>query len=135
MSIRVLVVDDDPILTTALADSLPTEGFEVAVANSGSDGVEAVRRLEPDVIVLDLMMPGLSGWQVCEEVRTFSQVPILILSSLVDSEGVMLALEKGANDYLVKPVPHGSLAARLRRLARQARINRVDGGSNSTGPG
>ena len=126
MSIKVLVIDDDPTLTSVLTDALPSRGFVVSAANSGTEGVEQARLIKPDVIVLDLMMPGISGWQVCELIRAFSQVPILILSSLVDSDGVMLALENGADDYMVKPVPHEALAARLKRLSRQARISLDD---------
>ena len=132
MAISVLIIDDDPVLTTVLVDTLPAEGFDVSVAASGSEGVEQAQQGKPDVIVLDLMMPGMSGWQVCEQIRAFSQVPILVLTSLVDADGVELALEKGADDYLVKPVPHSALAARLRRLARQTRIMGGDDLGSST---
>ena len=113
---KVLAVDDDVIMTKMLDKILTANAFEVSTANNGLDAIEAVRRDVPDVIVLDLMMPDLNGWEVCREIRTFSQVPILVLSAVVDSEGVMRALEEGANDYLVKPVPVGVLISTLRRL-------------------
>lgn len=118
--IQVLVIDDDPTITTLYQNILPPQGFDVLVANSGPEGVQAARKLQPDVIVLDLIMPGMTGWEVCREIRTFSQTPILVLSAVVDAGEETRALDAGADDYLVKPIPRGILAARLRRLAQQA---------------
>lgn len=123
MPIRVLIIDDDPILTNIFKETLRRDKFEVLVAHSGRDGVEAARRLEPDVILLDLMMPEMDGWQVCQTIRTFSQVPILVLSAVINSEMVMRALQVGANDYMVKPAPPGVLISRLKKLTRQTRLN------------
>ena len=117
------MIDDDTRLTAIYSELLTLEGFEVSVANLGVKGIELARQFQPDVIMLDLMMPGMTGWEVCRKIRTFSDVPILMISAVVDSDGVMQALEEGANDYLVKPVPGGVLVSRLKRLARQARIN------------
>jgi DNA-binding response OmpR family regulator len=90
------------------------------VANTGEEGVKLIREISPDVVILDLMMPGMDGWQVCAEVRSFSSVPILILSAL-DSPGMVAsALDAGADDYLVKPVPSGVLIAHLNTLTRRA---------------
>jgi DNA-binding response OmpR family regulator len=121
---RVLVIDDDILLTKTFKDALNPNTFEVFVANSGSEGIELVHQLEPEVIVLDLMMPGMNGWEVCRAIRTFSQVPILVLSAVVDPEMVMQALDEGADDYMIKPVAFSVLASRLKRLTQQARINR-----------
>jgi DNA-binding response OmpR family regulator len=121
---KVLVIDDDILLTKTFKDALNPNTFEVFVTNSGSEGIELVRQLEPEVIVLDLMMPGMNGWEVCRAIRTFSQVPILILSAVVDPEMVMQALDEGADDYMIKPVAFSVLASRLKRLTQQARINR-----------
>ena len=129
---KLLVIDDDRAITDMFELTMPHEGFEVFTANSGSEGVEAVRKFEPDVLVVDLMMPGMDGWQVCQEVRTFSQVPILILSAVVDSQKVARALDAGADDYLVKPAPEGALVSRLKRLVRQARINLHDDSENDS---
>lgn len=117
---KVLAVDDDVMMTKMLDKILTANEFEVSTANNGLDAIVAVRRQVPDAIVLDLMMPDLDGWEVCREIRTFSQVPILVLSAVVDSEGVMRVLEEGANDYLVKPVPAGVLVSNLRRLIENA---------------
>jgi DNA-binding response OmpR family regulator len=123
VSTKVLVIDDDPTITQIYHDILTTEGFEVFLANSGPTGLEAAQKLKPDVIVLDLMMPGMNGWEVCRQIRTFSQAPILMITAVVDPDGVMRALEAGADDYLIKPVPLGVIATRIRRLARQSAID------------
>jgi DNA-binding response OmpR family regulator len=115
---KLLIIDDDPELTNMLALVLPSKGFEVSVANSSLEGLNVVRELEPDVIILDLMMPGMNGWRVCQEIRGFSQVPILVLSAIIDADGVMQAMEAGANDYLVKPAPIGVLVSHLNKLIK-----------------
>jgi DNA-binding response OmpR family regulator len=121
---RVLVIDDDDLLTNMLKDTLSRESFEVFVANSGQEGVKNFHQLQPDVIVLDLIMPGMTGWEVCKAIRTVSGIPILILSAVVDHELVMQALDNGADDYMVKPVSSNVLASRLHRLTQQARAKR-----------
>ncbi len=119
MAIKVLLIDDDPALTDLLALVLVNQGMEAFKANSGKEGVDLVHRLSPDVIILDLMMKEMDGWQVCSEVRSFSQVPILILSALDSPKMVASALDSGADDYLVKPVPSGILLAHLNTLTRR----------------
>jgi DNA-binding response OmpR family regulator len=121
---KVLVVDDDTILTDMFRDLLTASGYEVFVANSGPEGIEAARQNKPDAIVLDLTMPGIDGWQVCRAIRAVSQVPILVLSAVVDSEGVMRALEEGADDYLIKPVPIAVLVSYLKRMTQDIRDDR-----------
>ncbi len=117
---KVLTIDDDPALTELLSLLLRTRGHDAYIANSGEDGVKQIRQNPPDVVILDLMMPGMDGWHVCTEVRNFSNVPILILSAL-DSPGMVAsALDAGADDYLVKPVPTGVLIAHLNNLTRRA---------------
>ncbi len=117
---KVLTIDDDPALTELLSLLLRTRGHDAYLANSGEEGVKLIRQTCPDVVILDLMMPGMDGWHVCTDVRTFSNVPILILSAL-DSPGMVAsALDAGADDYLVKPVPTGVLLAHLNNLTRRA---------------
>lgn len=116
---KILAIDDDPAMTELLALLLKTHHLDVYMANSGEDGIKLIREISPDVIILDLMMPGMDGWQVCAQVRAFSDVPILILSAL-DSPGMVAsALDAGADDYLVKPVPVGVLLAHLNTLTRR----------------
>ena len=117
MATKLLIIDDNASITDMLELILPAEGFDVTTVNSGPDGIEAAQRLNPDLIVLDLMMPGIDGWQVCREIRAFSQVPILVLSAVVDNEQVSRAMQEGANDYLVKPARLEDLVAHMRKLA------------------
>jgi DNA-binding response OmpR family regulator len=117
---KVLTIDDDAALTELLTLVLKTHGLDAHMANTGEDGVRMTRELSPDVVILDLMMPHMDGWQVCTQIRSFSNVPILILSAL-DSPGMVAkALDAGADDYLVKPVPSGTLIAHLNTLTRRA---------------
>ncbi len=122
MPVKVLAIDDDPAMTELLVLLLKTRGFEVFTANSGEEGVKMVREIRPDVVILDLMMPSVDGWQVCSTVREFSNTPILILSALDNPGMVASALDAGADDYLIKPVPSSVLIAHLHNLARRARL-------------
>ncbi|MDI6770598.1 MAG: response regulator [Anaerolineales bacterium] len=120
MSLKVLAIDDDPAMTELLTLLLKARGFEVFTANTGDDGIRMVRENLPDVVILDLMMPGVDGWQVCARVREFSSTPILILSALDNPGMVASALDAGADDYLIKPVPSSVLIAHLNNLTRRA---------------
>ncbi len=119
MPIKVLAIDDDNAITELLAMLLRTHGYEVLTANSGEEGIKLLQEKSPDVIVLDLMMPGMDGWQVCKQVRTFSNIPIIILSALDDPAMIASALDAGADDYLVKPISSNILVAHLNRLIRR----------------
>ena len=112
----VLTIDDDTAITELLAMLLRTHGYDVITANSGEAGIEVIREKNPHIVVLDLMMPGVDGWQVCKSVREFSNVPIVILSALDDPAMIASALDAGADDYLVKPVSSSILVAHLNRL-------------------
>ena len=122
MSIKVLVIDDDPAKTELLILLLRTRGFEVFTANSGEEGIKKVVELLPDILILDLMMSGVDGWEVCSKVRKFSTTPILVLSALDAPGMVASALDAGADDYLIKPVPSSVLMAHLHNLARRAKL-------------
>ncbi len=119
MPIKVLAIDDDSAITELLSMLLRTHGYEVLTANSGEEGIQLLQEKSADVIVLDLMMPGMDGWQVCKQVRTFSNVPIIILSALDDPAMIASALDAGADDYLVKPISSNILVAHLNRLIRR----------------
>ena len=123
MTQKVLVIDDDPAMTELLTLLLRTHGFNVLTANTGQDGIAFTRKESPDVIILDLMMPDMDGWQVCSQIRTFSNVPILIFSALDSPGKVASALDAGADDYLIKPVPSGVLIAHLNKLTRRTGMN------------
>jgi DNA-binding response OmpR family regulator len=119
MTMKILVIDDDTAITELMGMLLKTHGFDVITTNSGSDGIQLARENNPSVILLDLMMPDVDGWQVCKEVRQFSNVPILILSAINDPRMVASVLDAGADDFLVKPVPSGVLVAHIRKMVRR----------------
>jgi two-component system KDP operon response regulator KdpE len=119
MTTKVLVIDDDEAITELLSMLLKTHGFDVITTNSGVEGIKFAQERHPHVILLDLMMPDKDGWEVCKMVRTFSNVPILVLSALNDPRMVASVLDVGADDFLVKPVPSSILVAHLRKLVRR----------------
>jgi len=119
---KIIVIDDDPAMTELLQLLLQPASSEIFTANSGPVGIELIRSKYPDVVVLDLMMPDMDGWQVCKRVREFSDIPILVLSAL-DNPGIVAeALDAGADDYLIKPVASGVLIAHINKLMRRPHI-------------
>jgi len=119
MAIKILVIDDDTAITELMTMLLKTHGFEVITTNSGEEGINLAKAHNPGVILLDLMMPEVDGWQVCKAVRQFSNAPILVLSALNDPRMVASVLDAGADDFLVKPVPSGVLIAHIRKMVRR----------------
>ncbi len=121
-TMKILVIDDDPAMTDLLKLLLAPAAAEVIAANSGPEGIRMANDTKPDVITLDLMMPDINGWQVCKAIRKVSSIPILILSAL-DSPGlVAAALDAGADDYLIKPVPSSVLLAHINKLVRRNNV-------------
>ncbi len=121
-TMKILVIDDDPAMTDLLKLLLAPAAADVVAANSGPDGIRLANEEHPDVITLDLMMPDINGWQVCKAIRKVSMTPILILSAL-DSPGlVAAALDAGADDYLIKPVPSSVLMAHINKLVRRNNV-------------
>ncbi|MFU8773335.1 MAG: response regulator transcription factor [Anaerolineales bacterium] len=121
---RVLVIDDDVAVTDMLRVILEPMSFEVVSSASAEDGINAAHRFNPDVVVLDLFMPGMDGWEVCRAIRKFSKVPILVLTAMSKPGMVVKALNEGADDYLIKPVASSVLVAHLRNLSRRARAEK-----------
>ncbi|MEQ3550738.1 MtrAB system response regulator MtrA [Pseudonocardia nematodicida] len=119
MKSRVLVVDDDPALAEMLTIVLRGEGFETAVVSDGTRALPAVRDTQPDVVLLDLMLPGMNGIDVCRAIRAESGVPIVMLTAKSDTVDVVLGLESGADDYVVKPFKPKELVARIRARVRR----------------
>ena len=126
MPINAIVIDDDPSVTNLMALLLKGQGINVFSASGGAEGLNLLREKKPDIVIIDLMMPGMDGWQVCKEIRNNSNVPIIILSVLNDSSFIATALDAGADDYLVKPVTGGVLAAHINRLIRRAEAERTN---------
>jgi len=118
MTGRVLVVDDDPALAEMLGIVLRNEGFEPSFVSDGDAALGAFRREKPDVVLLDLMLPGTDGIEVCRQIRAESGVPIVMLTAKGDSTDVVLGLESGADDYVVKPFKPKELIARVRARLR-----------------
>jgi two-component system response regulator MtrA len=115
---RVLVVDDDPALAEMLGIVLRGEGFEPAFVSDGDAALGAFRREKPDVVLLDLMLPGTDGIEVCRQIRAESGVPIVMLTAKGDTIDIVLGLESGADDYVVKPFKPKELVARVRARLR-----------------
>lgn len=119
----VLLVDDDPMITGPIARALEAAGYAVKVAHDGLTGLEVAADPSVDLVVLDVMMPGMDGWQVCKELRAVSVVPILMLTALGDEIDRILGLELGADDYLIKPFSTRELIARIRALLRRVDLD------------
>jgi two-component system KDP operon response regulator KdpE len=118
--VRVLVVDDDTSLRKALQIGLTARGYEVVLARTGEEGVSQVALRTPDVVVLDLGLPDLDGLDVCRRVRSWSNVPIVVLSAAGSESRKVAALDEGADDYVTKPFSMAELEARLRTALRHA---------------
>ncbi|MGH3472248.1 MAG: MtrAB system response regulator MtrA [Nocardioidaceae bacterium] len=116
---RVLVVDDDSALAEMLTIVMRNEGFEPRICSSGDRALAAVRDFKPDVVLLDLMLPGKDGVDVCREIRAESGVPIIMLTAKGDTIDVVVGLESGADDYVVKPFKPKELVARMRARLRK----------------
>lgn len=125
---RVLVVEDEPPIVRVLVGYLEREGFEVIVAEDGETAVEAARQHRPDVVVLDLMLPGIDGLEVCRQVRAFSDAYVLMLTARTDEVDRVVGLSVGADDYLGKPFSPRELVARVRAMLRRPRADAAAAG-------
>ncbi len=122
MAEKILVVDDDAILLKLIQQSLQPEGFSISTATSGEQGLALFHQVAPDLVILDVMMPGMDGWEVCRRLRQVSSVPIMFLTALDALEDVVHGLGDGADDYLAKPFKVAELAARVTALLRRSRM-------------
>jgi two-component system alkaline phosphatase synthesis response regulator PhoP len=119
---RILLIDDDAMITGPLARALRDAGFSVEVAHDGERGLALALSNHPDLVVLDVMMPGMDGWQLCQLLRRHSKVPILMLTALGEEVDRILGLELGADDYLTKPFSTRELVARVRAMLRRVKF-------------
>ena len=117
---KILVVDDDTNICELLRLYLEKEGYEVAIANNGADAVKAFQALSPALMLLDIMLPVLDGWQVCREVRKFSDKPIIMLTAKGETFDKVLGFELGADDYVVKPFDAKEVMARVKAVLRRS---------------
>ena len=120
MSKKALVVEDDGNISELLRLYLEKDGFEVSCAHDGEKGVELAASFQPDVILLDIMLPGKDGFQVCREVRSFSSAPVIMLTAKGETEDKVAGLEMGADDYITKPFEVRELLARVHAVMRRA---------------
>ena len=123
MPVKVLIIDDDATNTRLLEPLLQARGYKISTVNSRRQGLKAIRSQAPDAVILNWIMPGLDGPQFCQTVRGFSEVPILVISSIEEPHAVADALDSGADDYLVKPVTSSMLIASLSKLTRRVEMN------------
>jgi DNA-binding response OmpR family regulator len=116
---KILVIDDDPAMTDLLRLVLTSTGAKVTTSNSSEEALGLIKEKKPDIILLDLMMPEIDGWQLTRNIRGYCSTPIMILSVLDNPGLVAKALDAGADDYLIKPVPTGVLFAHINNLTRR----------------
>jgi DNA-binding response OmpR family regulator len=119
MSGKLVLIDDDVSLCETLRFMLTKEDYQVEVAHDGVSGLQIVYALDPDAVILDIMMPKMDGWQTCRRLREMSDVPILMLTAVDAGEQLVEGLNMGADDYVVKPVSFDILIARIRALLRR----------------
>lgn len=119
MPTKIIVIDDDSAVTDLLSVLLSSHGFEVTATNNSVEGMNLIRDEKFDLVILDLMMPDMDGWEICKEVRSFSKVPIIVLSALNDPSMVASVLDAGADDYLTKPTPSRILVAHINRITQR----------------
>ena len=118
---RILIIEDEPHIALGLKDGLEFEGFDVVVAGRGREGVALARQENPDAVLLDLMLPDINGYQVCEQLRRWNAfVPIIMLTARSQETDKIRGLDAGADDYVTKPFSVGELIARIRAIFRRA---------------
>ena len=122
---KILVVDDEKKIVEIVRAYLEREGYEVSAAYDGKSALEAVKRMPPDLVVLDLMLPQISGWDVCRALRADSNIPIIMLTARDDVTDKIVGLELGADDYMTKPFDPKELVSRVKAVLRRSAANRV----------
>ena len=125
MSTRILAVEDDERIRTAVKLALEDEGWAVVEAATGEDALQHFQQEPADVVLIDIMLPGIDGFEVCRSIRRSSDVPIVMVTARADTHDVVAGLEAGADDYLTKPFAPKELSARIRALLRRARTSDV----------
>ena len=133
MSQKILIIEDEEGIVHLLNLYLKDAGYEVLVANDGADGLALHARAHPDLVILDIMLPALDGFEVCRRIRAWSKTPILMLTARGDEEDRIQGLDLGADDYLVKPFSPRELVSRVRAILRRAQNQEAGSGQTSTG--
>ena len=117
---KIMIVDDDKNICELLRLYFEKEGFQTLIANNGVEAIETAKSEKPDLMLLDIMMPELDGWQVLREIRKFSEMPIIMLSAKSETFDKVLGLELGADDYIVKPFDSKEVVARVKAVLRRS---------------
>jgi len=120
MKMKIILVDDEPEIVTLVRDYLSREGYSVLTAINGLEGMELIDREKPDLVLLDWMLPGISGLEICKRLRETSTIPIIMLTAKSEEIDRVLGLEFGADDYIVKPFSLRELAARIKTVLRRS---------------
>jgi two-component system KDP operon response regulator KdpE len=120
MNEKILIIDDEITTVNLLAMLLETKGFEVIKSTSAAEGLRRAYRQHPDLVLLDVMMPDMDGWEACRRLREMSDVPIIFITALESTKDVVQGLDIGADDYISKPFDHDELLARIRAHLRRA---------------
>jgi len=120
VKIKIILVDDEPEILTLVRDYLSREGFNVLTALNGTEGMQLIEREKPDLVLLDWMLPGMSGLEMCKRLRETSTIPIIMLTAKSEEIDRVLGLEFGADDYIVKPFSLRELAARIKTVLRRS---------------
>jgi len=119
---KILIVEDEKILRETLAYNLTNQGFDLVTSGNGSEALEMMRTDPPDLMILDIMLPGMDGFEVCRQVRTRSNIPILMLTARDSEIDRVVGLEVGADDYMVKPFSMRELVARVKAMLRRGKF-------------
>jgi len=129
---KILVVDDEELLVKGIRFNLQNEGYEVITGSNGLEAIEAAKSETPDLIILDVMMPEMDGLTACSQIRTFSNVPIILLTAKADDMDKLIGFDNGADDYITKPFNILELKARIRALLRRAGQDKTTSDSTLT---
>jgi len=134
MAKKILVIDDDPAFVRLVEQVLARKGYEVLKAGSGQEGLRLLFHQRPDIVLLDVAMPGMDGWQTCRRIRDVCDIPIIMLTGQYNAEqDIVRGLDYGADDYLIKPVGNKELVARVRAVLRRAELpSSLDGLGETT---
>jgi DNA-binding response OmpR family regulator len=125
MAEKILIIDDEETTLELIRLLLEHRGYEVIKATRADDGLRKAYRTQPDLVLLDIMMPDLDGWEVCRRLRELSEVPIIFMTALSEARDIVKGLELGADDYIIKPYDNDELIARVRAHLRRAPKNEV----------
>ncbi len=127
---KILVIDNDFAMCDTIKNYFEKEGYEIKTVNDGLSGIDSFKLYDPDIVLLDIMLPKKDGWQVCREIREVSNKPIIIISNKNDTFDKVLGLELGADDYVVKPFDIKELSARVKAVLRRTRAHNVPKNDN-----